>query len=265
MLPSAAPNHPGMGLPTTRSTRVVQINMTRDEKEAVNGIDRSQLQRLIDKCIYEEGTGGIHSLGLCRCGLYVASALRNFERVLTDYSKAKSFQKREDTRTRVLRAGSDLVHAVQIMKDRAEAEQRDGQFFYVEDQILPPVSLRDQLTVRVSYKWRRSVDESWTHSSITFSYTAISRPDYSQPAPTRKPSAAKMHQERETRLYGEWEHLRNLALCSVRDFFKSGGDGGSIPTAYSVQSDARSGRLNNYSADFWRESAIAKADRLRQG
>ncbi|HHK5433923.1 TPA: hypothetical protein ACQT27_003721 [Pseudomonas aeruginosa] len=236
---------------------MVQINMTRDEKEAVNEIDRSQLQKVIDKCIYEERIGGIHSLGLFRCGLYVASALRNFERALADYSKAKSSKKREDTRISVLRAGSDLVHAVQTMKDRAEAEQRDGQFFYVEDQISPPVSLRDQLTVRVSYKWRRSVDESWTHSSITFSYTAVSRPDYSQPAPIRKPSAAKVRQEREARLYGEWEHLRNLALCSVRDFFKSGGDGGSIPTAYSVQPDARSGTLNNYSADFWRERTTA--------
>lgn len=202
---------------------MVQINMTRDEKEAVNEIDRSQLQKLIDKCIYEERTGGIHSLGLSRCGLYVASALRNFERALGDYSKAKSSKKREDTRTSVLRAGSDLVHTVQIMKDRAEAEPRDSQFFYVEDQILPPVSLRDQLTVWVSYKWRRSVDKIWTHGSITFSYTAVSRSDYSQPAPTRKPSAAKVRQEREARLYGEWEHLRNLALCSVRDFFKSGG------------------------------------------
>ncbi|HCT4762805.1 hypothetical protein ACIUZ9_21875 [Pseudomonas aeruginosa] len=91
---------------------MVQINMTRDEKEAVNEIDRSQLQKLVDKCIYEERTGGIHSLGLSRCELYVASALRNFERALGDYSKAKSSKKREDTRTGVLRAGSDLVHAV---------------------------------------------------------------------------------------------------------------------------------------------------------
>ncbi|HBN8672294.1 hypothetical protein [Pseudomonas aeruginosa] len=239
---------------------MVQINMTRDEKEAVNEIDRSQLQKLVDKCIYEERTGGIHSLGLSRCGLYVASALRNFERALGDYSKAKSSKKREDTRTGVLRAGSDLVHAVQTMKDRAATELQDGQFFYVEDQILPPVSLREQLTVRVSYKWRRSVDESWAHSSITFSHTVVFRPDYSQSAPTRKPSAAKVRQEREARLYREWEHLRNLALCSVRDFFKSGGDGGSIPTAYSVQSDAHSGGLNNYSAEFWRERATAKAD-----
>lgn len=204
---------------------MVQINMTRDEKEAVSEIDRSQLQRMVDKCIHEERTGEIHGLGLFRCGLYVASALRNFERALADYSKAKSSKKREDTRTRVLLAGSDLVHAVQAIKDRAEAGERDGQFFYVEDQILPPVSLRDQLTVRVSYKWRRSVDESWAHSSITFSHTAVSRADNSQPAPIRKPSVAKVRQVREVRLYGEWEHLRNLALCSVRDFFKSGATG----------------------------------------
>lgn len=37
---------------------MVQINMTRDDKEAVNGIDRSQLQRLIDKCIYEDANWG---------------------------------------------------------------------------------------------------------------------------------------------------------------------------------------------------------------
>lgn len=236
---------------------MVQINMTRDEKEAVSGIDRRELQKQIDQCIYEERTGGIHSLGLSRCGLYVASALRNFERTLGDYSKAKSSKKREDTRTSVLRAGSDLVHAVQIMKDRAETEQQDGQFFYVEDQILPPASLREQLTVRISYKWRRSVEDNWTYSSITFSHTSVSRPDYSQPAPTRKPSAAKVRQGREAKLYEEWEHLRDLALCSVRDFFKSGDDGNSIPTAYSVKPDSHSGRLNNYSADFWRDRAAA--------
>lgn len=46
---------------------MVQINMTRDEKEAVNEIDRSQLQKLIDQCIYEERTGGIWALWFQRC------------------------------------------------------------------------------------------------------------------------------------------------------------------------------------------------------
>ncbi|XEG72436.1 hypothetical protein QA447_31280 [Pseudomonas sp. abacavir_1] len=37
---------------------MVQINMTRDEKEAVNDIDRSQLQRLIDKCVQSDARSG---------------------------------------------------------------------------------------------------------------------------------------------------------------------------------------------------------------
>lgn len=45
---------------------MVQINMSRDEKDAVNEIDRSQLQKLIDQYIYEERTGGIHGIGLTR-------------------------------------------------------------------------------------------------------------------------------------------------------------------------------------------------------
>lgn len=239
---------------------MVQINMTRDEKEAVNEIDRSQLQKLIAQCIYEERTGGIHGIGLSRCGEYVAATLRDFERALGDYCKAKSSQKREETRTTVLRAGSNLVHAVQTMKDRAATEQQDGQFYYVEDQIPSPISLHEQLTVRINYKWRRSVEDNWTRSSIIFSHTVVSRPDYSQPAPMRKPSAEKVRQEREARLYREWEHLRDLALCSVRDFFKGGGDGDSIPAAYSAQPDTYSGGLNNYSTDFWRDRVTAEDD-----
>lgn len=239
---------------------MVQINMTRDEKEAVNEIDRSQLQKLIDQCISEERTGGIHGIGLSRCGEYVAATLRDFERALGDYCKAKSSKKREETRSTVLRAGSNLVHAVLTMKDRAASEQQAGQFYYVEDQIPSPVSLHEQLTVRINYKWRRSVEDNWTRSSIIFSHSVVSRPDYSQPAPSRKPSAEKVRQEREARLYREWEHLRDLALCSVRDFFKSGGDGDSIPMAYSAQPDTHSGGLNNYSADFWRDRVTAEED-----
>lgn len=54
-------------------------------------------------------------------------------------------------------------------------------------------------------------------------------------------------------LHREWTHLMQQALYSLRDYFQDGGDGSLIPKSYRVKVDAYSGRLNNFSAQFYRE------------
>lgn len=232
-----------------------EINMPRDEQDAVRAVDIDMLDKLIDQCVYEERPGAMHRLGLASCGLFVAQKLRAFERALTEYGKAKAAKKRAETRESVLRAGSDLAHAVQQMKDRAETEQKEGQVFCVDDQIVSPYSFSEKLTVCVSYRWRQSTEGDWASGRITFSHDFDSRPDYTQPLSKRKPSATKVEEDRQNKLRREWERLRNLALCSVRDFLKNGGNGNAIPQTFSAKTDPYSRGLNNYSADFWREQS----------
>jgi hypothetical protein len=149
--------------------------------------------------------------------------------------------------------GHDLSSAVEAMKQRMETEQKEGQLFYVDDQIMPPHRFSKHLSVRVSYRWRRTVDDEWTFGSITFAHDVDVRPDYTTLAPERKPSAAKQEQDLQNSLSRTWEELMRSALYSVRDYFREGGDGDKIPDTFQTTVDSHSRGLNNYGTQFWRQ------------
>lgn len=230
-----------------------EINIPCDQQAALTAIDARELDRLIEQVIREERSNGLWRLPLVNCGPYIAAQLHSFERALAKYGAAKAPRKRGETEDALRRAGRDLSFAFMAMKNRMETEEKEGQFFYIDDQIMPPYRFSEQLIVRVTFKWRRSVDEEWGYGSITFVHNVDLRPDYTVPPPKRKPSAAKQEEDRQTRLHQAWEDLMRRALYSVRDYFKAGGDGDKIPETFQVPVDSHIGRLNTYSTQFWHQ------------
>lgn len=230
-----------------------EINIPRDQQNALKAIDTNDLDRLVDQAIREERSGDLHGLPLTSCGPYISTKLHYFEQALAKHRVAKAPRKRAETENTLRRAGSDLSFAVGVMKRVLETEQKEGELFYVDDQIMRPHSFGECLSVRVGYRWRRVVDDEWTFGSITFVHNVDLRPDYTIPVPKRKPSAAKQEQDRQTKLYQTWEHLMRGALYSVRDYFKEGGDGDKIPETFQATVDSYSRGLNNYSTQFWRQ------------
>jgi hypothetical protein len=195
----------------------------------------------------------LRRLPLANCGSYIATKLHYFEQALAKHREGKAPRERAETGDAVRRAARDLSFAVGAMKQRMETEQKEVQLFSVDDQITPPYRFSKHLSVRVSYRWRRTVDDEWTFGSITFVHDVDLRPDYTIPAPKRKPSAAKQEQDLQNRLYQTWEHLMRGALYSVRDYFREGGDGDKIPDAFQATVDSHTRGLNNYSTQFWRQ------------
>jgi hypothetical protein len=230
-----------------------EINIPRDEQNALKGIDTNELDRLIDLAIREERLGDLRRLPLTSCGSYVATKLHYFEQALAKHRLAKAPRKRAETENTLRRAGSDLSFAFGAMKSRMEAEEKEGQLFYVDDQIVPSYRFSKHLSVRVSYRWRRTVDDEWTFGSITFVHDVDLGPGYAGPAPKRKPSAAKQEQDLQNRSSQTWEHLMRGALYSVRDYFREGGDGDKIPETFQATVDSHGRGLNNYSTQFWRK------------
>lgn len=230
-----------------------EITISRDEQDALKAIDSGELNNLVDQAIREERTGELHRLPLTRCGSYVSTQLHYFDQALARHRIAKSARKREETGNALRRAGRDLTFAVDAMKRRMETEQADAELFQIDDQIMPPYRFSTQMSVRVSYRWRRTIAEEWQWGSITFVHHHDPRPDYTMPTPKRKPSAAKQEQELQNRLYQTWEHLMRGGLYSVRDYFRDGGDGAKIPETFQVTVDSYSRGLNNYSTQFWRQ------------
>jgi len=230
-----------------------ELNIPRDQQIALAGVDVSELNKLIELAIQEERSGDLHHLPLANCGSYVGTKLRSFERALKKYREAKAQRKRAETESALRRAGHDLSFAVGDMKRRLETEQKEAQLFIVDDQIVPPSRFSKHLSVRVSYRWRRTVDDDWTFGSITFVHDVDLRPDYATPIPKRKPSAAKQEQALQVRLYQTWEHLMRSALYSVRGFFREGSDGDKIPDTFQTKVDSHSRGLNNHSTQFWRQ------------
>ncbi|MBP2233388.1 hypothetical protein J2847_006726 [Azospirillum agricola] len=230
-----------------------EINIPEDEQEALKAIDAKELDKLVERAVQEERLDGLYHLPLTSCGPYVAAQLHAFEQALAEHRRFKAPRKLAETGDRLRRAGRDLSDAVRGMKRRMETEEKEAQLFYVDDRIGPPFQLSKHLNVRVSYRWRRTVDDQWTYGSITFFHDVDLRPDYTLPTPKRKLSPAKQRREVESTLYQEWEHLMSLALYSVRDYFRQGGDGGKIPETFQAKPDSYTRGLNNHSADFWRQ------------
>ena len=230
-----------------------EINIPRDQQTAITAIDARELDRLIDQAIREERSGELHRLPLAACGSHIGTKLHSFDRALAKHREAKAPRKRAETGDALRRAGHDLSFAVGAMKQRLETEQKDAQLFIVDDQIMPPLRFSKHLSVRVSYRWRRTVGDEWKFGHITFVHDVDLRPDYTRPAPKRKPSAAKQEQDLQNTLYQTWEHLMRGALYSVRDYFRDGGDGDKIPETFKVTVDSYTRDLNNYSTQFWRQ------------
>lgn len=228
-----------------------EINIPRAEQEALRVVECDVLDQLVDQCVREERPSVLRPLRLDSCGSYVASKLRAFDKAMDTYGKAKAEKKSAETRYDALSAGRDLMHAVLLMKQRMATEEEEGQRFHVDDLVLPPHRFGEKMSVRVSYRWRPSAVDPWAYGDITISHDVDTRPDYTLPPPKRKPSAARQAQERQETLYREWEHLKSLALHSIRDYFRNGGNGAEIPKAFQVKPDAHTRGLNNFSANFW--------------
>lgn len=230
---------------------MVEINIPEEEARALSAIDAKELNRLIDDALREERAAPLFSLPLTDCGPYVAGRLRTFERALADHAQARALRKRAETDDRVRRAGRDLAYAVSAMKHRLAGEEKDGQLFHVDDQIMPPLHFENRLSVRIVFRWRRSIDEEWTYGNITFHHEVDPRPDYSVPVPKRKPRVARQVQEKQERLFRTWEDLTRGGLHSVKEFLKGGGVGSDIPVTYRASVDPYSRALNNHSTRFW--------------
>lgn len=227
------------------------INLTRDEMAAIKAIDEEMVRTLIDKCLQEQWIHPLRTLQLERCGDFVAARQREFDKALSDLRKAKAPKKVADMEQRARRAGGNLDSAIHQMVHRAKAEEEERQLFFVDDLIMLPTRFDEHLSVRISYRWRKTADDDWEHGSITFTHEVETRPDYSLPQPKRKPSAAKQEQERQDKLWREWEYLKMLALGSVKEFLQGGGNGADIPKSFKAVADSYSRGLNNHSTKFW--------------
>lgn len=229
------------------------INMPRDERDAIDEINVDILRKLVEQCLRDERPDALQSLRLQSCGLYVASRLREFKDALSELRAAKSAKKRADTETDASRSARNLIDAVLQMKHRAEVEDTEEQRFYIEDHIPWPLRFSERMSVHVRYRWRKEIGDEWTHGSIIFTHKVDTQPEYRTPMPSRKPGPAKIEQDRQRKLSHEWEHLIRLCLESVKEYFREGGDGATIPQTYQAKVDPRTRELNNFSAEFWRQ------------
>lgn len=227
------------------------INIPRDEQDALASIDADKLREVIDQCIQDERHLALRSLRLHGCGLFVSTKRVAFERALEAYGKAKADRKRAETLRDARSAGGDLLDAVQQMQRRVAKQAEESERFFVDDRIIPPSSFGSRLSVRVSFRWRPSPTEPWATGDISFVYDVDPLSDYTRPQPARMPSAAKQAREHQERLQREWWHLKDQALFAVRDFFQDGGNGAEIPNTFQVRPCAYTRGLNNFSTRFW--------------
>ena len=224
------------------------MNLDKNEQRAIEKLDRDALHKAIAEAIDEDNLTALRDLQLHNLGSHVSSAERQFERKLEERRKAKSAKRFASADYEVRRAGLALESAIGQMKERSKREREDGHYFYVEDHIIEPMTLRPHMTISVSYRWRTGKDKDWIYGRISFSHTYdLSR--HQTAVAGRKLNSRKQEEELQESLRREWRYLYNLAILSVRDFFREGGDGSDIPTSFDAVPDR--GSLNNFSLKFW--------------
>lgn len=224
------------------------INLSTGERDAIEDLDTDALRIAIEEAQDARSMTAVTRLQLYRLGAHVQRAERQFELALANLRKAKAAAKIASTQQAAIRAGWDLASAVNKMKGRARQERRDGGRFYVEDHILEPFTFRPEMTVTVSYRWRATENDDWSYGRITFHhhYDAWAQPRAF--ADRCKLTARQREKELSKTLQREWYHMRDLALFSVRDFFREGGNGADIPETFEAVTDR--GGLNNFSLKF---------------
>ena len=225
------------------------INLTAEEQRALARIDGRELDRLIEQALDHEQANPLYGLPLTSCGPYVSQQYCNFQRDLTAYREAKADRRRQETGERARRSGDRLSAAVEQMKHRMMAEAAEGQFFFVDDLLSPPLSFSDRLSFVVHYRWRKAVDDEWIRGSIEFTHSVRPHPVYTLP-PKRKPTAAKIREQEQNDRYDAWKSLTDGACQHVRDYLREGKDPAAIPARFVVKTDGQ-GNLNNFSTRFW--------------
>lgn len=230
-----------------------EINVPAEQRKSIAALDVSNLGNLLDQSMREGRLVGLSDLRLYDCGDYIGEQLRIFERAVQGHAVARAPKKRAQTEQDVRRAGSALISAVQLMQGRVEQEQKEAELFVVDDYVGQPYLHSNRLTVSVSYRWRNQATEHWEIGSIKFTHTHHFALAYLSSQPKRKPSAAAQATEKDAELHRVWDHLRRLALHSVKEYFQEGGDGSKIPQAFQAKHGAYGGGLNNFSLSFWND------------
>ena len=134
-----------------------EINLPPEQQERIKAVDVDRLYKLVDQTLYDGGTGALRELHLESCGAYIAEQLRIYDRALSGYAKAKSAKKRAETEMDARRAGSALISAVNQMQSRVETEEKEGQFFFVDDHVMQPFGINNNLSVSIRFHWRTNV------------------------------------------------------------------------------------------------------------
>ena len=221
------------------------------EVDALNAVDARALDKAIERCLEDRHSYALHVFQLDACGPYVARKAREFDGALRAFAAARASRKTESTGSMARRKGGSLGSALRRAQEAVETEAREGETFRVFDDVLPPARFTPDMSVRVGYQWRASINDTWTHGSIEFTHVVVPRRDYTRPPPKRKPSAAVAARKQQEDLYARWDHLRKLSLWSVRDYFREGRFADDIPKVFPVRLDSYSKQLNNHSTKFW--------------
>lgn len=101
-----------------RFRREILINLSTDERDAIEDMDVEALRNAIEEARDVRSLTAVTYLQLYRLGVYVQSAEHRFELALVTLRKAKAVTKIASTEQAAIRAGWNLVSAVDQMRDR---------------------------------------------------------------------------------------------------------------------------------------------------
>lgn len=227
------------------------LYLPESEKIALYSVDGHEHWKAIANAVDHQDMRYLSHLSLDRCGPAVAGRRDELAISIAKLRESQSSLTRRRRRVDVDRAARALSFVLNALIERARKEDEDRKLFVVNHLVDPPLALREEMSVWVSFSWRRSEEDQWSYGHIVFKHRYRPRISVDDAKRARKRSAAQREDDLEAALEREWTYLRDGALYAVRDYLRQGGDGQKIPEEFKVVTDRYTGALDNFSCKFW--------------
>jgi hypothetical protein len=217
--------------------RLNEFKLSSSERAVLRAIDPERMMRATQEALDIGDASPLSGLlRLREAGQYVGAQLLDFEDHLRKMVGSRSIAQREQASERAMMARWRLTNAVALMQERADAEEREEQAFYVEQ---PLEAMKPEFPVRValSFRWHESASGQWRRGRITYAYSPSGAPTAggrrSIAGLTRRGIAAAEAERSITR----------SAIQSIEEYLREKRTGDGIPAEFVIRDEI----LTNYS------------------
>jgi len=225
------------------------MKLTTQQRNLLSGLDEDTVSRAIYLALERGDLSELEANDVWFCTPHLATQLGIFKRAFTTWQSAASEGKRLESECFAQKMADTLRHSLRETLYQLSQEVTEERL-YIVDEYVSSRRLGGSLEVTVKFEWRDSVFDDWKSGSIHFVYESNLKKAVERMNKGKRKTRAELRRQIEEALDTELQSMESSAFQTVRNFFREGGTGRSIPEEHLVQRSLHSDHLNNHSLNF---------------